>query len=129
NYGDQLRGDIITDDDGDIYISTVTASSDFPATNSFGTIYNGGITDALILKLNSSLTNIVWAALLGGDNADASDTIKFDQQGNVVVAGGTSSLNFPTTDGVYQEVHAGQVDGWITIIKSDGSEILKSTFT
>lgn len=129
NYGDQLRGDIITDEDGDIYISTVTASSDFPATNSFGTIYNGGITDALILKLNSSLTDIVWAALLGGDNADASHTIKFDQQGNVVVAGGTSSFNFPTTEGVYQEVHAGQVDGWITIIKSDGSEILKSTFT
>lgn len=30
NYGDELRGDIIVDTNGDVYISTVTSSDDFP---------------------------------------------------------------------------------------------------
>jgi hypothetical protein len=129
NYGDQLRGDIITDDDGNIFLSTVTSSADFPVKNSFGLTYQGGITDALIIKLNPDLSDIVWASFVGGNNADASHTIKFDPQGNIVFAGGTNSINFPTTTGVYQNVHAGSVDGWIARIDKEGSAIITSTFT
>ena len=32
NYGDELRGDIITDESSNIYISSVTASNNFPVT-------------------------------------------------------------------------------------------------
>lgn len=129
NYGDELRGDIITDAAGDIYISTVTASSNFPALNSFNTVYQGGSTDALILKIDRSLSNIIWSAFLGGNSFDASHTIKFDKGGNLFVAGGTTSIAFPTTLGVYQPVHAGGVDGWITSLANDGSAIIASTFT
>lgn len=129
NYGDQLRGDIITDAVGDIYISTVTASTNFPVANSFGLVYNGGVTDALVMKLNSTLSTVHWAAFLGGNGADASHTIKLDQHGDIVVAGGTSSINFPTTTGVFQEIHAGGVDGWMARIKNDGLDITHSTFT
>ena len=129
NYGDQLRGDIITDSENNIYISTVTASADFPVANSFGLTFSDGLTDALLIKLNSDLSQLVWAGFLGGTGADASHTIKFDLDGNLVVAGGSSSLDFPTTAGVHQTVHAGSVDGWIAKIKNDGSSILISTFT
>jgi len=129
NYGDQLRGDIIADKDNNIYISTVTSSSDFPVINSFGLSYLGGITDALILKLNPDLSKITWAAFVGGNGADASHTIKFDLQGNLVVGGGSSSINFPTTAGAYQPVHAGGVDGWIAKLRNDGSQIIQATLT
>jgi len=129
NYGDELRGDIITDDDNNIYISTVTASADFPVINSFGLTFNNGLTDALIMKLNSDLSEILWAGFLGGDGADASHTIKFDLDGNLVVGGGTSSGNFSGTTGAYQTSGAGSVDGWIGKIKRDGSEILNLTLT
>lgn len=129
NYGDQLRGDIISDDENNIYVATVTASDDFPVTNSFGLTYRAGMTDALILKLNPSLSQITWAGFLGGSGADASHTIKFDSEGNLVVGGGTTSINFPATTGAYQNLHAGSVDGWITKIRSDGSEITSSTLT
>jgi gliding motility-associated-like protein len=66
---------------------------------------------------------------VGGNNADASHTIKFDPQGNIVFAGGTNSINFPTTTGVYQKVHAGSVDGWIARIDKEGAAIITSTFT
>ncbi|HEV8511979.1 MAG TPA: PKD domain-containing protein [Cyclobacteriaceae bacterium] len=129
NYGDPMRGDIISDQDGNIFISTVTASPDFPLVNGFNTAYKGGDTDALILKLNSDLSQLVWGTFLGGSLADASHTIKFDNSGNLFVAGGTASANFPTTPGSYQPVFGGNVDGWISKISGDGSSLLKSTFT
>lgn len=129
NYGDELRGDLITDVQDNIYISSVTSSFDFPASNSFGLTYNGGITDALIININANLTQIFWAAFLGGNAADASHTIKTDAAGNLLVAGGTSSANFPTTSGVYQTTYGGSVDGWMSKMAGDGSAILISTFT
>ena len=129
NYGDQLRGDIITDAQGNIFISTVTSSNDFPAVNSFNTAYRGGSTDAVVMKLNTSLTQIVWSAFLGGSGSDASHTLKLDRLGNIFVAGGTGSSDFPSTAGSYQPVNAGAVDGWIANIAGDGSAILSATFT
>ena len=129
NYGDQMRGDIISDNQGNVFISSVTSSTDFPLANSFNTVYKGGETDALVLKLSSDLSQLVWGAALGGSAADASHTIKFDSIGNLFVGGGSASADFPTTAGSYQTVFAGEVDGWIAKISGDGSSILKSTFT
>lgn len=129
NYGDELRGDLITDASNNIYISTVTSSPDFPVGNSFGLTYKGGVTDALILNINADLSQIIWASFLGGNAADASHTIKTDVAGNLLVAGGTASVDFPTTASAYQTVHGGYVDGWMSKILSDGSAVLVSTFT
>ncbi|MBL7871395.1 MAG: gliding motility-associated C-terminal domain-containing protein [Cyclobacteriaceae bacterium] len=129
NYGDQLRGDIITDLDGNIYVSSVTQSSNFPVVNSFGLTYSGGLSDALVLKVNSSLTQLIWAAFIGGSAEDASHTIKLDQAGDLFIGGGTASLDFTTTINAYQTTHAGTVDGWMAKLKPDGSEILAATLT
>jgi len=129
NYGDQMRGDIISDKLGNIFISTVTSSPDFPVVNGFNSTYRGGDTDALIVKLSADLKQLQWGSFLGGNAADASHTIKFDSVGNLFVAGGSASIDFPTTPGSYQPSFAGEVDGWIAKISGDGSSILKSTFT
>ncbi|MBX2896231.1 MAG: gliding motility-associated C-terminal domain-containing protein [Cyclobacteriaceae bacterium] len=129
NYGDELRGDIIVNSQGDIYISTVTSSTDFPGSNSFSTAYRGGVTDAVIMHLDASLTQIKWSAFLGGTGADASHTIKLTASDDVWVAGGSTSTDFPTTPGVYQTALAGNADGWMAKIKADGSEIMKASFT
>jgi hypothetical protein len=129
NYGDQMRGDIISDKLGNVFISSVTSSSDFPLANGFNTTFKGGDTDALIVKLSSDLTQMIWGTFLGGSAADASHTIKFDSNGNLFVGGGSASADFPTTSGSYQPAFAGEVDGWIAKISGDGSSILNSTFT
>ncbi len=129
NYGDQLRGDILADSQGNIYISSVTSSPDFPVANSFGLTYHGGTTDALILKLNPDLSQLAWGSFLGGVAADASHTIKLDKSNTLFVAGGTASIDFPTTVGVYQPSLSGSADGWMARIANDGSSILSSTYT
>jgi hypothetical protein len=129
NYGDELRGDVITDEAGNIYLSSVTSSADFPIHSAFQTTYQGGDTDAALVKLNPSLTAIEWGAFVGGTGTDASYSIKFDHAGNILIAGGTTSADFPVTDGTYQTVYAGSTDGWIAKIEADGSSILNATYT
>ena len=129
NYGDELRGDIITDAAGDVYISTVTASSDMVLANSFSTTYLGGATDALLVKFSADLSQQLWGVFLGGTGADAAYTLKFTANGDILVAGGTTSADFPTTPGAYQETFGGAVDGWIARVSSDGQQLLQATYT
>ncbi|MBS1490111.1 MAG: gliding motility-associated C-terminal domain-containing protein [Bacteroidetes bacterium] len=129
NYGDQMRGDIISDTQGNIFVSTVSSSSDFPVINSFNLNYKGGETDAIILKMNTNLSQLTWSAFVGGSAADASHTIQLDSKGNLFVGGGTTSADFPVTAGAYQTTQAGDADGWMAKIKNDGSAILQCTFT
>jgi hypothetical protein len=129
NYGDELRGDIITDPAGDVYLSSVTASTDLQLVNSFSTTYHGGATDAIVVKLSRDLDQQIWGAFLGGSGADAAYTLKLTTSGDVLVAGGTTSSDFTTTPGVYQETYGGATDGWIARISSDGQTLLQGTYT
>jgi hypothetical protein len=129
NYGDEMRGDVITDQTGNVYISSVTGSNDFPIVNGFDSSFNGGTTDGLVVKLSPDLSSISWSSYVGGSGFDAAYSIKFDSNDNMVLAGGTTSANFPITTGSYQTVFNGIVDGWIARIAADGSSILNATFT
>jgi len=129
NYGDEMRGDVITDEEGNIFISSVTSSFNFPATAGFGTTYSGGGSDGVVVKLTPNLSSIVWANFIGGSGFDAAYSIKFDNDKNIIVAGGTTSGNFPVTPGTYQASLGGGVDGWIARIAANGNTILNSTFT
>lgn len=128
NYGDEMRGDVITDETGNVYISSVTTSNDFPIVNGFDNTFNGN-TDAVVAKLAPDLSAIVWSSYLGGSGFDAAYSIKFDPDNNVMLAGGTTSSDFPVTAGAYQTTFNGIVDGWIARIAEDGSAILNATFT
>lgn len=129
NYGDQQRGDIITDDANNVYLATVTASPEFPIVNGLYDTYGGGNTDAVIVKMDSDLSNILWSTFVGGSGADACHTIKFDKAGDLFVAGGTSSPEFPVTSGSYQTAFNGMADGWIASLTADGSLWQRATFT
>jgi hypothetical protein len=129
NYGDELRGDIITDKENNIYISSVTNSDDFPALNAFDDTYNGGESDAIVVKLNPDLSDVLWATFLGGSGDDASHTLKLNEQNEIYLAGGTTSSDFPVTAGAYQAIQKGDADGWIAHLGNDGKTIYNATYT
>lgn len=129
NYGDEMRGDVITDDAGNVYISSVTSSNDFPIVGGFDNTFNGGITDGLIVKLVPDLSSITWSSYVGGAGFDAAYSIKFDANDNLVLAGGTTSTDFPVTAGSYQTTFNGIVDGWLARVAGDGSAVMNATFT
>lgn len=130
NYGDEFRGEVNLDADDNIYIASYTSSSDFPVQGSFQMDFGGGGLDGLVVKINPEMTDLVWSTYLGGAGLDGMYTIKIDTEKNVYVGGGTTSTDYPTTPGVYQEMKpsSGNVDGVITKINNDGNSVLASTY-
>ena len=83
-YGDDFRGEIMLDNQGDIYITSVSSSTDFPTTdNAYQTDLNTDgfdldIQDAVVLKINSDLSTLFWSTFLGGSNADTGYGLRID---------------------------------------------------
>ena len=129
NYGDAFRSDVLLDGDGNVYIASKTSSSNFPGiAQGFSAAYRGGLCDALVCKLNTGLSAVMWAGYLGGTNADAAYSIQRDDQGRVYVCGGTTSTGLATTAGAYLATAPGGVDGFAARISADGRTLERATY-
>lgn len=129
NYADEVRGEIDIDKNNNIYIATCTESTDFPTSSSFQNGSNGG-QEGVIIKMDNQLTSVVWSSYIGGSNDDAIYSLALDQDDNIYVTGGTNSDNFPTTSGAYLTSYQDSLkaDAFITLIKSNGSQIISSSY-
>lgn len=130
NYADGARGEVICDADGNIYVGTCTFSSDFPTTqNSFGSTYHGG-QEGVVFKFDPNLSQLLWSGYFGGSSKDAIYSIDIDQNNEVYIAGGTTSLNLPTTSGVWHPLAPGidKCNGFVAHIDAAGSNIIASTY-
>ncbi|MFK7807052.1 MAG: SBBP repeat-containing protein [Saprospiraceae bacterium] len=137
NYGDEFRGEIILDAQGNAYITSHTSSTNFPVTdNAFDQTYNSSVgptfiidQDAIVAKFNSDLSNLFWCTYLGGNGADTGSGLRLDDNNNVYVTGTAGASNFPSLSGGYQEDHLGGVeDAYVLLLSADGSELLHTTF-
>ena len=77
-----------------------------------------------------------FSTYMGGSGHDAARAVAIDEQGNIFVAGGTKSANFPTTPGVYDRTYntggrsvgsRGPMDVFVTKLDSAG-RMVWSTF-
>ena len=122
---------IAIDDAGNVYVTGKTASSNFPTTlGAFDTSFNGGNTDAFVVKLNSAGSGLAYATFLGGNNLDDGNAIAVDWADNAYVAGTTgSSANFPLTVGALATVFGGATtDAFVARLDATGSQLTYSTF-
>lgn len=127
NYSDDYRGDIITDDDGNILVATCTFSDSMPTVNAFQDNRGGGY-DGYIFELSPDVKNLNWATYLGGTGADALYSIKLGAQNRIYVAGGTTSTNLDTTTGVLGTKLNGNVDGVIAVIDKTDKSLLRLSY-
>lgn len=82
---DQANG-IAVDNEGNVYVTGFTLSSDFPVLNAFQSQF-GGYADAFVTKISADATKILYSSFLGGSGYDASNAITVDSGGNAYVAG------------------------------------------
>ncbi len=128
NYGDQYRGEIFLDKSGNVYVASSTRSADFPIINGFDNTLSGN-QDGIIVKLDSSLSSVLFSSYIGGSLEDAGYSVKVDSAYNVYVCGGTVSPDFPATSGVLSSTfNGGKADGYIIKIDSSGNNILAATY-
>jgi len=100
--------DIAVDSAGNVYVTGDTNSPNFPTANAIQSTL-GGLFDAFVTKLNPAGSALVYSTYLGGSGDDAGTAIALDSSQNVVVAG-TTTGNFPTTPGAFQQTFGGGVE-------------------
>ena len=118
---------ITVDGSGNIYIGGQTRSSNFPVRSAFDSTING-LSDAFLVKINPTGTAVLMATFLGGRNpGDRILDVEVDREGLIYVCGETSSLSFPQVNPI-QSSYAGNIDGFISVLSSNGSRLLFSSF-
>jgi gliding motility-associated-like protein len=128
NYGDQFRGEIMLDSMNNVIIASSTNSSNFPTANSFQSTPLGG-QDGVVFKLSSDFSTLLWSSYYGGTNSDACYSVKLDSSYNVIIAGGTSSTDLPSTAGALTTTYqGGKTDGYVAKISPDGSTLVRTSY-
>lgn len=110
--GDDAGEGIAVDASGNVYVAGSTAALYFPIRNAFQFDYHGR-GDVFVTKLNANGSRILFSSYLGGghvtnsslatDGQDKATGIALGPGGKIYLAGHTTSLNFPTTAGVFQQ--------------------------
>lgn len=128
-YGDWFRGEIILDNNGNPVVSSTTFSSDFPmAGGSPNPVFNGGNCDAVVFRMNDDLSNLLWSTYWGGSGNDTGLGVQQDNNGDIIIAGGTSSNDMLTSPGALNNSFQGIMDGYLTKFSNSGASILSSTY-
>ena len=121
----QDRIESIRVEDGYIYLSGRTSSSNFPMVNAWNSTY-GGETDVFIVKMSEDGQSLIFSTFVGGISYDASNEIDV-YDGCVFCTGSTYSSNFPTYL-AYDNIYNGNGDGFLFKLAADGSALEFSTF-
>jgi hypothetical protein len=122
-----LGRDVALDSSGNVYVTGMTFSSDFP-TQSPEDGSRGGSSDAFVAKFDPTGTTLVYSTYLGGSGSEQALGIAIDPSGNAYVAGETSSTDFPTAS-AYQDAYGGAFhDCFIVKLNAAGSAFVFSTY-
>lgn len=82
-----------------------------------------------IMRLPAAAQPVVrFSSYLGGNAFEHIRDVAIDTQGNIYLAGGTASPDFPTTPGAYDRSFNGWVDVFVTKLDPSGQTIIWSTY-
>lgn len=130
NYADEIRGEVLLDENNNVYVVSTTSSQDLPTTaGSFQPNFAGGSYDGCVFKLDNDLTSVIWGSYFGGGGADAAYSVDLDGDNNIFIAGGTNSPDLLAPAGVLGPSYSGGLaDGFVAHISADGSNLLNTTY-
>lgn len=92
----------------------------------YDTTYNG-LTDAVVLKLDATLRQLLFATYLGGSGSELPAVVGVDANGDISVAGATNSPDFPIRN-AYQQTLRGGMDLFVSRLTAQGNQLRWSTY-
>jgi hypothetical protein len=125
NGEDAVMG-VAVDASGRAVVTGYSGATNYPTTaGAFDQTQNVGY-DVVVTKLNETATGYVFSTFLGGSQGDRANAIALDAAGNIYVAGGTGSSNFPVTSHAFQPSIT-TWDGFVAKLNPTGSSLLYCT--
>jgi len=125
--GDDEISRLALDAAGNIYLTGLTTSTNFPTPVDALYPTNTGGADAFVLELDPTGTNLVYSTYLGGASNDQGWDIAVDANGSAYVIGLSASTNFPTTN-AFQSALAGPDDVFVAKLNPGGTALDYATF-
>ncbi len=125
--------DVAVDQNGNVYITGITESPDFPVTPGAFKTSKGNPQNAFVTKINAAGSDIVYSTYLGGNDERETYTLQsgqgitVDKEGYAYVTGSTDCRDFPTTPGAFDTEHSGGRDVFVVKLNPSGSELVFST--
>ncbi len=114
---------------GDVLVAGGTVSSDLPGTTGGAqTAYGGGNRDGFVARLTGNLQTLVQSSYLGGGDYDYINALALASNGEVLVAGTTTSSNLPGTAGGAQAANAGVSDGFVARLTGNLQTLVQSSY-
>jgi gliding motility-associated-like protein len=131
NYADEHRGEIIVDENSNVYVVTSTNSKNFPVTTTVYQPDSLSKQDVCIFKMSQDLSMLVWSTYFGGFGNDAGYSMFLAADKSVYFCGGTTSIDLPVTPGAFQPTYADTVsipDGYVAHLSANGNLLLHCTY-
>ena len=114
---------------GEVVISIQAGDGTYPTTpGAFNRTFGGGNYDLAVTKIKNDGTDLIFSTFLGGAQAEGARLMEVDENGNFIITCFTSSFDFPTTIGSFEEEPQGGSDLTLLKLKNDGSDLIFSTF-
>jgi hypothetical protein len=111
--GDDVGFSIGRDQNGNIYITGRSSSTNYPVSPGAFQPANAGGYDATYSVLSPGGTQLVYSTYLGGTAVDVAFVMAVDKLGNSYMIGRTYSTNFPVTPGVVQSTLKGATNALV----------------
>lgn len=130
------------DKSSSVFLTGSTTSSNFetaPTSDRFASgrkpadeTFNGGLTDAFVVKLSRDLTlastdDGTYSTYFGGNNDEEGKAIVVDDLGRAYITGGSTSTNLPAI-GTLNTQSFGKKDVFLAVFADDGRELVGTTY-
>ncbi|MFW3146997.1 MAG: fibronectin type III domain-containing protein [Thermoplasmatota archaeon] len=115
-YSNETVFDVGINETGCVFITGI-GGLDFPTTRGAYSETSAGGIDVFVSTFSSNLTQLIYSTFIGGSRWDYSSSILVEGGEKAYVAGESSSNNYPTTIGSYQQVFGGVTDISISRMK------------
>jgi len=129
--GTDSANGIAINTNGGIYVTgqTQDSATDLPTTTGAWDEIHNGDQDVFVSRFDADLTDLEKSTYIGGSSFDIASAIAIDSTERIFVAGLTqdSGVDYPTTNGAYDEIHNGGNDAFVSRLDADLSDLQAST--
>jgi hypothetical protein len=118
---------VYPDTTGRILVVGYTSSANFPVQAGYDMSHNG-LTDGFVSCLTANGMTLAYSTFIGGSSNDYVYAVRTNTLGQVIVAGSTTSGNFPVTSGAYDNSYGGATDAFVSALNFQGNNLDFSSY-